>query len=131
MTVSSESHTPLRILVVEDNKDAADSLAMLIRIQCAHTVDVAYTGLQALQTANIHRPDVVLLDLGLPGINGFQVAEQLRAMPNAEEIVIIAITGHNQPEIVDASTAAGIDLHLSKPVDVQHLLSYLSGPGLN
>lgn len=131
MTDSSESHTPLRILVVEDNKDAADSLAMLLRIRCAHRVDVAYTGLQALQTANIHRPDVVLLDLGLPGINGFQVAEQLRAMPDAEEIVIIAITGHSQPEIADASDAGGIDLHLTKPVDVGQLLSYLSGRGLN
>ena len=131
MTDRSESHTPLRILVVEDNKDAADSLAMLIRIQCAHAVDVAYTGLEALQKANVHRPDVVLLDLGLPGINGFQVAEELRALPDAVEIVIIAITGHGEPEIVDAATAAGIDLHLTKPVDVQQLLNYLSGRGLN
>lgn len=131
MTGESQAHTPLRILVVEDNKDAADSLAMLLRIQCAHTVDVAYTGLQALQVSNIHRPDVVLLDLGLPVMNGYQVAEALRAMPDANEIVIIAITGHSQPEAVEASAAAGIDLHLAKPVDVRHLLSYLSGRGFN
>ncbi|QDU31393.1 CAI-1 autoinducer sensor kinase/phosphatase CqsS [Anatilimnocola aggregata] len=131
MSDTFESHTPLRILVVEDNKDAADSLAMLLRIQCAHSVDVAYTGLQALQIANIRRPDVILLDLGLPIMNGYQVAEAVRAMPDAEEIVIIAITGHSQPEAVDASAAAGIDLHLAKPVDIRRLLSYLSGRGLS
>jgi CheY-like chemotaxis protein len=131
VTDNSKLHTPLRILVVEDNRDAADSLAMLLRIQCAHQVDVAYTGLQALQIANVHRPDVVLLDLGLPGINGYQVAEELRAMPAAEEIVIIAITGYSHTEAMEASTAAGIDLHLTKPVDVGHLLTYLSGRGLS
>ncbi len=118
-------------MVVEDNKDAADSLAMLLRIECAHTVDVAYTGLQALQLANVHRPDVVLLDLGLPTLNGFQVAEEMRAMPAGDEITIIAITGHSDPVVIDAATAAGINLHLTKPVDIQHLLRYLSGSGLN
>ncbi|WP_425618152.1 response regulator [Anatilimnocola sp. NA78] len=127
----SESHTPLRILIVEDNKDGADSLAMLLRIQCAHTVDVAYTGLQALQVVNVHRPDVVLLDLGLPIMNGYQVAEALRGLPNSHEIVIIAITGHSNPEDLEVSKAVGIDLHLAKPVDIRHLLTYLSGRGLN
>jgi CheY-like chemotaxis protein len=131
VTDNSDSHTPLRILVVEDNKDAADSMAMLLRIHCGHTVDVAYSGLQALQIANMHRPDVVLLDLGLPTLNGYQVAEEIRARPDGAEIVIIAITGHSYPEAVEASTAAGIDLHLVKPVDIQHLLRYLSGRGLN
>lgn len=130
MSDSPRSHTPLHILVVEDNKDAADSLALLLRIQCGHTVDVAYSGLQALQLANAHRPDVVLLDLGLPTLNGYQVAEELRAMPEAAEMVIIAITGHSYPEAVEASTAAGIDLHLVKPVEIQHLLRYFSGRGL-
>ncbi|QDU30656.1 Sporulation initiation phosphotransferase F [Anatilimnocola aggregata] len=100
---------------------------MLLRIECAHSVDIAYTGLQALQIANIRRPDVVLLDLGLPIMNGYQVAEAIRSIPDSDEIVIIAITGHNHPEDLEASKAAGIDLHLTKPVDIRHLLSYLSG----
>ena len=115
----------LKILIVEDSRDAAYSLALLIRSYTSHEVEIALTGEKAIQLAPTFRPDVVLLDIGLPKMNGFQVAERLREMPETVNVVIIAITGHCQASDLEASAAAGINLHLAKPVEIKQLLAHL------
>jgi CheY-like chemotaxis protein len=120
--------TGLRILIVEDSRDAAQSLALLIRSYSNHEVDIAFTGEEALQLVSTFRPDVILLDIGLPKMNGFEVAERLRKSPDTSNIVIIAITGHCQASDLEASAAAGINLHLAKPVELNQLLGHLSAP---
>jgi CheY-like chemotaxis protein len=122
--------TSLRILIVEDSHDAAYSLALLIRGYSSHQVDIAYSGEEALRRAVIFQPDVILLDIGLPKMSGFEVAERLRQMPETAHVVIIAITGHCQASDLEASAAAGINLHLAKPVEIKQLMSYLCGPAI-
>jgi CheY-like chemotaxis protein len=126
--LASDPGTGLRVLIVEDSRDAAQSLALLIRSYSNHLVDIAFTGEEALQLADTFRPDVILLDIGLPKMNGFEVAERLRNKPETTNIVIIAITGHCQASDLEASAAAGINLHLAKPVELNELLGHLSGP---
>ncbi|GAB2914055.1 hypothetical protein GCM10027093_60670 [Paraburkholderia jirisanensis] len=107
---------PWRVLVVDDNHDAADSLSMLLALQ-GHTPEVAYSGDEAIRCAEVFRPDVALLDIGLPGMNGYELAQKLRALPNLESIRLIAITGYGQLEDRQRSRAAGFDDHMVKPVD--------------
>ena len=112
----------LRILVVDDNLDAAVSLARLIALM-GHDVNVARDGSSALFTARSMRPDFVLLDIGLPGSDGFQVAEALRREPGLASVRIIAVTGHGADKDRERSQEAGIDHYLLKPVDVAFLAS--------
>jgi signal transduction histidine kinase/CheY-like chemotaxis protein len=116
---------PCRVLVVDDNRDAADSLSMLLAMQ-GHISEVAYSGDEAIQCAEIFRPDVALLDIGLPGMNGYELAQRLRAMPNLESIRLIAITGYGQVEDHQRSRAAGFDAHMVKPVDHSSLQQSLA-----
>jgi PAS domain S-box-containing protein len=109
-----------RILIVDDNQDAALSLAMLLRFQ-GHEVRVAYDGSAALELATPYRPDVVLLDLGMPGMDGFEVARRWRSMPGSKSTVLAALTGWGQTEDRTRTTAAGFDHHLVKPVDLKDL----------
>jgi two-component system CheB/CheR fusion protein len=117
----------LRILIVEDSRDAAYSLALLIRSYSSHVVDIAFSGEEALTHAVAFRPDVILLDIGLPKMDGFEVAQRLRKMPETAQVVIIAITGHCDPTDLEASAAAGINLHLAKPVELKQLMDHLHG----
>ena len=105
-----------RILVVDDNRDAAESMAVLLRME-GHLVDIAYDGPAALEAVRSMRPDVVLLDLGLPGIDGFELAERLRAMPDGARTLLIAISGYGQDEHREKSRRAGFDRHFVKPID--------------
>ncbi|QDU26040.1 Transcriptional regulatory protein YycF [Anatilimnocola aggregata] len=123
----SSAKRPLLVLVVDDNVDAADSLALLLVRLGGHQARVAYDARTALCMAREFRPDVILLDIGLPQKDGFSVARELRAIPGLEDIVIIAVTGYGRESDRDHSRAAGIDLHMLKPVDVRELLSYLRG----
>jgi signal transduction histidine kinase len=107
---------PTRILVVDDHIDTAQSLARLLRARRRHNVDVVHDGADALVVAEKKQPDVVLLDLGLPGIDGYEVAERLRAKEQGTRATIIAISGYGQEEDRTRSVAAGIDHHLVKPV---------------
>ncbi len=116
-----------RILVVDDNVDSADSLAMLLRL-LGHEAEVARDGLEAVETALRARPDVVLLDIGLPRLNGFEAARRIRLSPHGREIRLIAITGWGQDEDRSLSRAAGFDEHLVKPVDIDLLSSLLEKP---
>ncbi|HEX4388094.1 MAG TPA: response regulator [Steroidobacteraceae bacterium] len=107
---------PRRVLVVEDNADAAESMRLLLD-GIGHQVAVANDGNAALATARSFRPDVVLLDIGLPGMDGFQVASALRALPETSRAHLIAVSGYGQDKDRARSAQAGFDLHLVKPVD--------------
>jgi PAS domain S-box-containing protein len=116
---------PLRIMIVEDNRDAADSLALLLEIM-GNTVRTVYEGASALETAAEYRPDVVLLDIGLPGRNGYEVAQDIRATPLLNGVVLIAQTGWGQEEDRQRTSEAGFNHHLVKPVDPQKLKELLA-----
>jgi signal transduction histidine kinase len=108
---------PRRILVVDDNHDAADSLGMLLKFLGAD-VRTANDGPAALEAFKTYRPSVVLLDIGLPGMDGYEVARQARQQPESEDVTLIALTGWGQEEDRRRSREAGIDHHLIKPVDL-------------
>jgi two-component system CheB/CheR fusion protein len=109
-----------RILVVDDNRDSADSLAMLLRL-VGHDVHTAHDGRQALAVAARYRPDLVLLDIGLPGMNGFTVARHLRSQPELARAVLVALTGHGSDEDRRQAQAAGFNHHMVKPVNFDAL----------
>ena len=115
---------PKRLLVVDDNKDAAESMSMLLEMW-GHEVAFAYDGPSALETAEQWRPQAVFLDIGLPGMDGYEVAERLRSLPHAKDAVLIAITGYGQDDDRQRSQRAGIDHHLVKPVAPDALRSLI------
>lgn len=104
-----------RLLVVDDNRDAAESMSMLLEMW-GHEVAFAYDGPSALETAEQWQPQAVFLDIGLPGMDGYEVAARLRELPQAKGAVLIAITGYGQEDDRLRSRQAGIDHHLVKPV---------------
>ncbi|HEX5122823.1 MAG TPA: ATP-binding protein, partial [Rhodanobacteraceae bacterium] len=108
--------TPRRILVVDDNEDAADSLTMVLQLD-GHEVACAYTGEDALVLAPAFRPDIALLDVGLPRMDGYELASRLRAMPGFERVCLVALTGYGQPGDRERALAAGFDSHLVKPAE--------------
>src|SRR5262249_13664883 len=105
-----------RILVVDDSKDCADSLCMLLTI-LGHQALAVYDGFQALERMKAFHPDVVVLDIGLPGIDGREVARRLRTLPALQNVLLIALTGYGQEKDRIASYEAGINYHLVKPLD--------------
>jgi CheY-like chemotaxis protein/anti-sigma regulatory factor (Ser/Thr protein kinase) len=111
---------PRRVLVVEDNPDAAEAMRMLL-VQLGHIVASAASGLEALERARDFRPEVVLLDIGLPGLDGYEVARTLRSYDETRRARVIAVTGYGQPADRERSSAAGFDHHLVKPVDPANL----------
>ena len=113
-----------RILVVDDNVDAADSLAMLLRM-LDHDVSVAYDGFQALEAVAAYRPSIMFLDIGLPRLDGYEVARRIRAAPQGERIRLIALTGWGQEVDRRRSQDAGFDHHLTKPVEFEIVQSLL------
>jgi signal transduction histidine kinase/DNA-binding response OmpR family regulator len=114
----------LRVLVVDDNKDAAQSTALLLRL-FGFQAQLAYDGAEALKAVAEFRPDAVLLDIGLPVMDGYEVARRLRAQPSAERLVLIAASGYGQEEDQLRSREAGFDTHLTKPLDPPHLTEIL------
>jgi len=115
------------VLIVDDNRDAASSLAILLELD-GHRTIVAHDGPAALEAAEQHRPDVVLLDIGLPGMNGYEVGRHIRRQPWGRAITLIALTGWGQAEDRRRSHEAGFDAHLVKPVDPPALISLLDEP---
>lgn len=112
----------LRVLVVEDNVDAADSLSLLLRLY-GHDVQLARTGPTALEAATTSRPDVVLLDIGLPGMDGYQVANRLRDRPEFKDVMICALTGHSPSEAdCQRQQETGFNHYFVKPVELANLL---------
>ena len=114
-----------KVLVVDDNHDAADSLGMLLQFLGAEVM-VVHDGHAALAAIRSFRPEVVLLDLGMPGMNGLEVARRMREDPSARGITLVALTGWGQREDRRRTTEAGFDYHLVKPADVGMLQSILS-----
>jgi signal transduction histidine kinase len=114
-----------RVLIVEDNADAADSLALLLRA-LGHEVRVVGDGPAALEAASSFRPDVALLDIGLPEMDGYEVARRLRRDPALGDAVLVALSGYGQEEDRRRSHAAGFDVHLVKPVDLEGLQALLA-----
>jgi PAS domain S-box-containing protein len=122
---SAAGRTPLRILVVDDNRDSLTSMAMLLRMS-GNDVRTASDGTTALEAAKAFQPEVVLLDVGLPGMNGYEVGRKIREMPEAKHTVLVAQTGWGQDEDRRRSAEAGFDAHLVKPVDPAALQKILS-----
>jgi CheY-like chemotaxis protein len=118
----------LRILVADDNRDAADSLAMVLRL-AGHSVWTVYDGPSALPTAVHCRPHVVLNDIGMPELNGYEVAGRLRENPATRSALLVAVTGYANAEAQDRSRKAGFDHHLAKPVDFDLLQQLLGSIG--
>jgi two-component system CheB/CheR fusion protein len=120
----------LRVLVVEDNVDAAESLAALLRLW-GHDVRVVHDGLDAIEEARRQHPEVVLLDIGLPGLDGYQVAKRLREDADLDGALLVAMTGYGQPDDRRRSREAGIHHHFVKPVEpfvLRTLLANLGAP---
>jgi PAS domain S-box-containing protein len=109
-----------KILIVDDNVDATDMLAGILRL-VGHDVQVAYSGQSALEVAMEFQPTIVLLDIGLPEMNGYEVARRLRQRPQSKDTLLIAMTGYGQDSDLQRSTQAGFDYHLVKPVDPEKL----------
>ena len=119
---------PRRILVVDDNVDAATSLAMLLRIT-GHTVSMAHDGMEAVGHAEAQRPEVILLDIGLPKMNGYDACRTIRERPWGKDVVIVAMTGWGQETDRMRSREAGFDHHMVKPIDYDALVGLLTNVG--
>jgi PAS domain S-box-containing protein len=120
---------PRRVLVVDDNVDAADSLVLLLRLD-GHAVRVAYDGPTALLLARAFDPQVVLLDIGMPRMDGYEVARRLRQQPGGRSALVLALTGCGQEADRQRSVAAGFDGHLVKPVEPSVLQTLLAEPSV-
>jgi len=118
--------TARRILIVEDNVDAAESLALLLGLR-GHETLTAGDGPRALAAAETFRPDIAFIDIGLPGMDGHEVARQMRMRPDLRATLLVALTGHGAPEDRQRSQAAGFDRHMVKPIDLGELDRVLSG----
>jgi CheY-like chemotaxis protein len=113
------------ILVADDNRDQARSLSLLVRL-AGFDVETVFDGPQVLRAARACRPDVILLDIGLPGMDGFQVAAQIRSDPELKTMFIIAISAYDMDVFQDRSMRTGFDHHLVKPVHFDTLIALLA-----
>lgn len=130
-TVAQDPKSPLngksrRVLVVDDSRDSAESMALLLRLS-GHEADTAHDGPSALSHAQRLRPEVILLDIGLPGMNGYDVAKQIRASPGLEHVRLVAMTGYGQEEDQRRSIEAGFDVHLVKPLAIDDVAAVVGG----
>jgi two-component system, sensor histidine kinase len=128
--MSSPAPVGRSILIIEDNADARDALRVLLELE-GHTVEAVEEGQQALEVARAKDPDIALVDIGLPGIDGYEIARRMRAR-DARRPVLIALTGYGQPEDRRRATDAGFDDMLVKPVDptaLTNLIATLEIPG--
>ena len=116
--------SPRRILIVDDNRDAATSLALLLELS-GHDVHTAYDGLQALEAAARLLPDVVFLDIGLPGLTGYQIAARMRTQAWGRDLQLAALTGWGNVEDREESKRAGFDAHFVKPVNLDDVMAFI------
>jgi CheY-like chemotaxis protein len=118
----------VRVLVVDDNHDAAESLAEVVRM-LGHDADVAFDGWSAVEQVRARPPDVLLCDIGLPGLSGYQVARLLRSDRRFDGVRLVAVSGYAQPEDRQRALEAGFVEHLAKPAEPAVLGRLLTGPG--
>jgi CheY-like chemotaxis protein len=121
------TEAPLRVLVVEDNHDAAEALTMLLEL-FGHQPTLVPDGLKAIEAVRDAEFDIALVDIGLPGIDGYEVARRIRMIPNAKAIMLVALTGYGQETDKLQARSAGFDEHLTKPVKIELLRALLSRP---
>ena len=126
MCMTQSKASPRRVLIVDDNEDAANSLAMILKLSGHETASV-YTAMDALERAVSFRPDVVLLDIGLPGMDGYEVAQKMRELPGLADIRLVAVTGYGRSDDRLRARDAGFDDHLTKPVEFAVLDRALTG----
>ena len=126
VTPTADGTPSRRILVVDDNVDAADALALLLRLS-GHDAVTAFDGIEALDRAAKFQPDIVLLDIGMPRLDGYGTARAMRAEPWGRDLTLVALTGWGQPKDRDRTVAAGFDAHLVKPVAADALLEVIRG----
>ena len=117
---------PRRVLIVDDNEDSANSLAMVLKLS-GHETDSVYTATDALARAAAFKPDVVLLDIGLPGMDGYELAQKIRELPGLRNIRLVAVTGYGRTDDRLRARDAGFDDHLTKPVELAVLDRALAG----
>jgi len=117
--------TPRRVLIVDDNEDAANTMAMILKLE-GHEIATAYSGVQALACMDEFKPEVVLLDIGLPGLDGFQVAKRIRAQAKYQRTRLLAMTGYGREADRQRTREAGFSGHLVKPVDFGDLKRMLA-----
>jgi len=124
----AEQHatSPHRILIVDDNRDGADSLSEILRLM-GHDTRTAYDGQEGMDVAAAFQPGVVVLDIGLPTLNGYDVCRRIREQPWGKGVVLIALTGWGQDDDRRRSQDAGFDHHLVKPLDPEALMKLLAG----
>jgi len=122
-------HPSKKVLVVDDNQDAAESLAMLLEV-AGHQVRFCHDGKSALEAAAEWTPEVVLLDIGLPGMDGYEVARRLRSSPATRQALLVALTGYGQNDDQRRAREAGFDHHFIKPADLEALAALLAAPGV-
>jgi DNA-binding response OmpR family regulator len=118
------SGSSLRILIVDDNRDAADSVGLMLQ-STGNEICVAYDGEDAVRAADRFRPQVVLLDIGLPKLNGYEACRRIRKQPWGRNMVVIAVTGWGQDDDKRKAEDAGFDRHMVKPVDPHNLIKLL------
>ena len=118
------AETPLKVLVVDDNRDAAILMGRLLRT-LGNDVQVVHDGFAALETAEAFRPEAVLLDIGLPEMDGYETARMLREIPSCKDVTIIAVTGWGQEEDREKGKQAGFNYHVVKPADSSTLMQLL------
>lgn len=124
---SEERQDPIRVLVVDDNLDSALSLSMWLKLKGCET-EVAHDGMAALSVAERFDPSVVLLDIGLPKLDGYEVCRRIRAAEWGRSIRVFALTGWGQEDDKQATADSGFDAHLVKPVDLKSLYKLLTTP---
>jgi CheY-like chemotaxis protein len=112
-------------LIADDNRDAADSLALLLQIE-GHEVSVVHDGRDAIAAFEKMRPDVALLDIGMPGLNGYEIARLIRRAPHGRNVTLVAITGWGQDNDKALATQAGFDHHFTKPVEPDTITALLA-----
>ncbi|HEU5135693.1 MAG TPA: response regulator [Steroidobacteraceae bacterium] len=115
-----------RVLVADDNRDAGETLAMLLRLD-GHEVYVATDGLEAVDMFTRERPEVVILDIGMPGLSGHEVAKRIRELNGGQDVTLVAVTGWGQKADKDRAMASGFDHHFTKPVEPTVLSALLLG----
>jgi two-component system CheB/CheR fusion protein len=113
-------------LLADDNVDAADLLAVILRAE-GHAVDVAYDGRAAIERAGAAPPHAMVLDIGMPGANGYEVARWARAQPWGADVLLVAVTGWGIEQDGDQALAAGFDVRLVKPIAIDQLIDLLRG----
>jgi CheY-like chemotaxis protein len=116
-----------RVLICEDDKDSADSMAALLRLH-GYDVLVCGDGKSAIERAPAWKPNAAIIDIGLPGVTGYAIAQYIRELPFSRDVVLIAVTGYTTPADIEMARYAGFDWHFAKPADPSFLMDVLEDP---